>query len=139
MLLASLFLNALLAPAAMASTTIVSYDTYYDNATTSLYQVSCSDGPFGLIPKGYTTFGSLPRFPYIGGSSVINGWGSPNYGTCWTLSYNGRSINVLAIDHAETGFNIALTAMDDLTAGQAVTLGRVNAQVSQAPISQCGF
>jgi hypothetical protein len=139
MLLSTFFLAALFAPTTLASTTTVSFDTFYDNPGTSLYEVDCSDGPYGLIPKGYTTFGSLPPFPYIGGSVVITGWGSPNCGTCWTLTYNGRSINVLAINRAYSGFSISLAAMNDLTAGQAVNLGVVNAQASQAPASDCGF
>lgn len=59
-----------------AFATTVSYDRTYDNSATSLDTVACSDGPTGLTPLGYTTFGSLPDYPYIGGSSDISGWGS---------------------------------------------------------------
>jgi hypothetical protein len=62
--------------AALAAT--VSYDTAYDNGDTRMDQVACSDGTNGMIRKGYKTFGALPRFPYIGGSSDIVDWNSQN-------------------------------------------------------------
>nr|BAN04650.1 cerato-platanin-like protein 4 [Grifola frondosa] len=127
-------------PAAFAQTSVsVSYDQTYDGASTSLDEVACSDGPNGLITKGYTTFGSLPDFPFIGGAQAVAGWDSPECGTCWTLSYNGNSINVLAIDHTATGFNIALEAMNVLTDNQAVFLGRVEATAVQTAASNCGL
>ena len=117
----------------------VSYDTTYDNSGQSLATVSCSDGPNGLLTRGFSTFGSLPRFPNIGGAAAVGGWNSPSCGTCWRLTYQGRSINVLAIDHAGAGFNIALTAMNTLTNGQAVNLGRIDATATQVAASNCGL
>lgn len=102
--------------------------------------VSCSDGANGLITKyGWQTQGAIPKFPYIGAAEAVGGWNSPQCGTCWQLSYNGKSINVLAIDHAGAGFNIALDAMNALTNGQATALGRIDAQSVQVPISNCGL
>jgi Cerato-platanin len=66
----------------IVAATRVSYDTTYDGFTTGLNVVACSDGPNGLLTKGYTTFGSLPSFPYIGGYSGIV-WNSPNCGMCF--------------------------------------------------------
>lgn len=62
----------------------------------------------------------------------------PQCGTCWQLTYNGRTINVLAIDHAASGFNIAKAALDTLTNGQAEALGRVTATAVQTDVSACG-
>ncbi|CAA7265278.1 unnamed protein product [Cyclocybe aegerita] len=117
----------------------VSYDTVYDNAGQSLATVACSDGTNGLLTKGFTTFGSLPSFPRIGGAPAVTGWNSPACGTCWRLTYNGRSINVLAIDVARGDFNIGLNAMNQLTNGQAVALGRVPVDVAQIANSGCGL
>ena len=89
--------------------------------------------------SGFTTFGSLPDFPYIGGAAVISGFDSDQCGTCWQLTYNGTSINVLAIDYAGAGFNIALKAMNKLTNNQAQFVGRVNAQAQQVASSVCGL
>ena len=89
---------------------------------------------------GFTTFGSLPTFSNIGGAGAVAGWNSPNCGSCWKLTYNGTSINVLAVDHSAAGtFNIALTALNKLTHNQAVFLGRVNAQATQVASSVCGL
>ncbi|PQE29461.1 putative rot1 PRECURSOR protein [Rutstroemia sp. NJR-2017a WRK4] len=122
--------------ATLTSAITVSYDTGYDDGSRSLAVVSCSDGSNGFLTKGYTTQASLPHFPYIGGASTIAGWNSANCGSCFTLSYNGRSINVLAIDHAAEGFNIAQAALNDLTGGQAVALGRIDASYTQVDKSE---
>ncbi|KAH7362183.1 eliciting plant response-like protein [Plectosphaerella cucumerina] len=131
---------AALSLTAVASAASVSYDTGYDDGSRSLTSVSCSDGTNGLITRyGWQTQGQVKNFPYIGGADAIAGWGSDQCGTCWQLTYNGKSINILAIDHAGSGFNIALDAMNALTNGQAVSLGRVDAQATQVAISACGL
>ncbi|KLU85238.1 SnodProt1 [Magnaporthiopsis poae ATCC 64411] len=155
---------SIFALASAASAVSVSYDTGFDDGSRSLTAVSCSDGPNGLMSRfGWQTQGQIPRFPYIGGAPAVGGWNSPGVsvfftslsfqdiakerlrlthikkcGTCWRLSWNGRSINVLAIDRA-AGFNIALDAMNALTNGQAVNLGRVEADAQQVDASQCGL
>ena len=133
---------ALLIPSALGATEAtmtVSYDETYDSGSTSLANVACSDGTNGLLTKGFSTFSSLPHFPNIGGAAAIAGWNSAQCGTCWQLTYNGRNINVLAVDHAGSGFNIALGAMNTLTNGQAKSLGRINASVKQVAASACGL
>ncbi|KAK7690777.1 hypothetical protein QCA50_005876 [Cerrena zonata] len=126
-------------PAAFAATVSVSFDQTYDTASNSLATVACSDGANGMLTKGFTTFGSLPHFPNIGGAPAIGGWNSANCGTCWQLTFNGRKINVLAIDVGSSGFNIALGAMNTLTNGQAIQLGRINADAVQVANSNCGL
>ncbi|RDW64264.1 hypothetical protein BP5796_10766 [Coleophoma crateriformis] len=130
-------LFALLTTTATAIT--VSYDNGYDDGSRSLTAVSCSDGSNGLITKGYSTQGSLPDFPYIGGASTIAGWNDANCGKCYSLTYNGNTINVLAVDHAAAGFNIAQAALDALTGGQAVALGRIDATWAEVASSACGL
>ncbi|KAG5650738.1 hypothetical protein H0H81_011222 [Sphagnurus paluster] len=138
----AIFTSLALLPAALAVT--LSYDSTYDNSGGSLATVACSDGPNGLLTAGYTTFGSLPSFPYIGGAAAVSGWNSPNCGTCWQLTYTNSkgavtSINVLAVDHTNAGFNIALSAMNQLTGGQAVQLGRIDVTATQVASSVCGL
>ncbi|KAL0942996.1 cerato-platanin [Colletotrichum truncatum] len=133
-------LVTILSAVASAAAVSVSFDTGYDDGARSLDVVSCSDGANGLKTKyGWQNQGQVARFPYIGGADAVAGWNSPNCGTCWQLTYNGKSINVLAIDHAGSGFNIALGAMNDLTNGQANQLGRVEAQATQVALSACGL
>ncbi|KAG6917023.1 hypothetical protein DXG01_004149 [Tephrocybe rancida] len=108
----------------------LSFDRTYDNAAGSLLTVACSNGPNGLDPP-FSTFGSIPKFPHIGGAAAVEGFGSANCGSCWGLTYTNpkgvaKSINVTAIDHTDAGFNIAFAAMNELTGGQAEFLGRVD-------------
>lgn len=122
----------------------LAYDTAYDNPSTSLTTVACSDGANGLITRGFTTLGSLPKFPHIGAASAVTSWNSTGCGTCWQLTYTNatggkKSINVLAIDVAGAGFNIALSAMNELTNGQAVQFGRVDVASKQVASSVCGL
>lgn len=127
---------AFLIPSALATT--VQYDTAYDNASQSTDTVACSDGTNGLSSR-YPTFGSFPKFPFLAASDSIPGWNSPNCGTCYSVSYNGVTVHVLAIDHAADGINMSLEAMNALTNGQATALGRVEATVTQVDKSACGL
>ncbi|KAF9523754.1 Cerato-platanin [Crepidotus variabilis] len=122
----------------LISAVSVSYDTNYDSDA-SLATVACSDGTNGLLTKGYTTFPTLPRFPYIGGVPAITGYNSPACGTCWQLTYQGASIYVLGIDASPSNFNIALGAMNALTNGQAVALGRIDVDYAKVANSDCGL
>ncbi|EGU82724.1 hypothetical protein FOQG_09827 [Fusarium oxysporum f. sp. raphani 54005] len=122
------------------SAATVSYDPGYGESGRALTAVACSDGKNGLITKyKWKTQGQIPKFPYIGGAQAVAGWNSPNCGTCWKLTYKGKSINVLAIDHTAAGFNISPAAMNALTNNQAVKLGRVDATATQVAISNCGL
>lgn len=139
------FTSALAAVALFVSTALaqsqvnVAYDETYDNSSQSLSTTSCSDGTNGLLTKGYTTFGSLPDFPYIGAAAAVTGWNSDACGTCWQLTYNGNTINVLAVDHAGDGFNLSLEALNVLTDYQAQSLGHVTATATQVDSSVCGL
>ena len=70
---------------------------------------------------------------------AIPGWNSDQCGTCWQLSYNGNTVNVLAIDHTDAGFNIGLSAFNALVGGDGTFYGRVNAQATQVDKSVCGL
>ncbi|KAK0636374.1 Cerato-platanin [Bombardia bombarda] len=125
---------------AAATATLVSYDTGYDNGSRSLDNVACSDGINGLTTRyGWQTQDQVSHFPYIGGAEAVEDWNSPNCGTCWSATYNGKTVYILAIDHTKSGLNIALDAMNDLTNGNAVQFGIVDATVSQVPPSNCGL
>ncbi|KAK0387384.1 hypothetical protein NLU13_5696 [Sarocladium strictum] len=132
-------LSVLSSMMALGSAVTLSYDTGYDQAARPLTSLACSDGVNGLITKyGWHTQGQVPHFPHIGGAAAVAGWNSPSCGTCWNLQYNGKSINILAVDHAASGFNIGQRAMDELTGGKAVELGRIDVQASQVSIKNCG-
>ncbi|TRM67694.1 Cerato-platanin [Schizophyllum amplum] len=126
-----------------AAATTVRYDPGYDVADNSLANVACSDGDYGLLTRGYSTYGSLPNFPHIGAMGGVY-HASPQCGTCWQLSWTDefgttRSIAVTAIDQAGNGFNIAQTALDELTNGRSAEKGSVDASVTQLDASACGL
>jgi hypothetical protein len=130
---------SLVALFSVASAIDVRYDTAYDNSQSSLDTVACSDGANGLLTKDFTTFGSLPSFPNIGAAQAVGGWNSPACGSCWQISFGGKSINVTAVDHAGDGFNLSLEAMNTLTNGQAEQIGIIDAQATQVDKSYCGL
>ncbi|KAI0332892.1 Cerato-platanin [Cubamyces sp. BRFM 1775] len=137
--LSTFFLSTitLLLPAALAVR--VTYDELYDNASQDIEALTCADGSNGLETLGYTTLGSLPSFPNVGGAAAVTGFNSPNCGSCWQLTYNGTSINVLAVDHAAEGFVLSLEALNTLTNGQGLELDLVEAEVQEVQRSQCGL
>lgn len=114
------------------------YDNTYDNSGQSMLTVSCSDGSNGLAAR-FSTFGSVPTFPNIGGAAAIPGWNSAQCGSCWQLTFQGKSILVTAIDHADDGFNLSQEALDTLTGGRAVEFGAVDVTATQVDKSQCGI
>ncbi|KAI0691515.1 immunomodulatory protein, partial [Cerioporus squamosus] len=117
----------------------VTYDTVYDVKTNSLDIVACSNGANGLEHLGYTTFGSLPNFPFIGGAQAVTGWNSPKCGSCWQLIYQNRTVNILAVDYAKAGFNIGLKVMNKLTNNHAEELGHVQVVAREVAPSVCGL
>ncbi|KAK3988578.1 protein SnodProt1 [Cladorrhinum sp. PSN332] len=131
-------LSAVAALAATVSATPVSYDVGYDDPNRSLTAVACSDGVNGVMWKyGWSTQGDAKS--YVGGSASVGGWNSPNCGTCWSATLGSKTIYVLAIDHAGSGLNIGLNAMNELTNGHGQERGVVDATVSQVALSNCGL
>ena len=132
-------------PAFLQGTYSLYYDTTYDQGDKSLNTVTCSTGEHGLLTRGYKTFGDLPTSPFIGGAPQIQGWNSPNCGTCWELTYtdpNGipGSLSFTAINTAAQGtFTISIEAMNRLTSGNAMTLDGVSITATQLSASQCGL
>jgi hypothetical protein len=129
---------------ASATMSSVSFDQTYDKGSNSLGITACSNGANGLQTAGFTTFSSLPTFPFIGGAGAVTGWNSTGCGTCWKLTFTSGKINstitVTAVDVAAAGtFNIGEDAMNNLTSGNAVELGRVSVTSQQLAASACGL
>ncbi|KAK7038776.1 hypothetical protein VNI00_010662 [Paramarasmius palmivorus] len=114
------------------------YDSTYGNPRQSLSIVSCSNGDNGMLTKGYETVGDVPS--YVGAAQGVT-WNSPNCGTCWQISYGDRSINMVAVDYAASGFRVSPAAMNYLTNNQAYNgnLGVVDVQVKQVDKSACNL
>jgi hypothetical protein len=121
----------------------VRFNDFYDNNSTSLNNVACSNGANGLVTKGFTTFGSLPSFPNIGGVYAVGAWNSPECGSCWELWYpgTGHTIYVTAIDTISSGFDLSKQAVNNLTNGLANSpqFSFVDAYSTQVDARHCGL
>lgn len=127
-----------------AASGTAAYDTTYDTGSLSTLSTACSDGINGLSTKGYSTLGSLPGFPRVGASAEVAGWNSGNCGKCYTVTWQpdgaaARSINVIAVDHAGEGWVLSRGALDQLTGGLAVMVGRFPVTWAPTAQSSCGF
>ncbi|KAG2071371.1 Cerato-platanin [Suillus decipiens] len=120
----------------------VTWDATYSNPNASLNIVSCADGKNGLLALGYTTFSSIPSFPYIGG--VPGGiYNSTLCGSCWGLKYATPSgiqstVYITAVDDSEA-FNISPEAFSALTDGTGFAAGIVKVRALQVAASKCGI
>ncbi|KAG2075794.1 Asp f 13-like protein [Suillus decipiens] len=119
---------AAFATCALATSYSLSYDTNYDLGSNLLDTVACSDGSNGLESRGYTTFNSIPNFPYIGELGILPSVTNTVYVTAIDVG-----------DEAQDGFNLSLEAMNSLTGGQAEFLGRVTVTATQVDESNCGL
>ncbi|KAG1770877.1 Cerato-platanin [Suillus placidus] len=134
-------LSALALPA-FAVPANVTYDPVYANPNSSLATVSCSNGANGLLTKGYTTFGSIPSFPNIGGIPGAT-WNSTLCGTCWSLQYTTpggvqTTIFITAVDPAYT-FNVSPQTFNKLNNGTGFELGKIAAEATEVAASNCGM
>ncbi|KAK6437629.1 hypothetical protein LTR95_006176 [Oleoguttula sp. CCFEE 5521] len=124
---------------AVVSLASVSYDASKDNGTRSLAEMACADGAFGLTTRyGWQTQGDIPHFPYLGGwdgVGVFSGWGC---GACLAVTYDDKTVNIVVVDRIEYGLDIAETAVDELTDGQATQIGLFDAKVKVVASSACG-
>ncbi|KAH8692343.1 allergenic cerato-platanin Asp F13 [Talaromyces proteolyticus] len=123
---------------AAKSTSIATFDTSYDDTSLSLSTVTCSNGENGLMTKNYNTIADLPT-PNVAGSPTVKAWNDPNCGACYALTYNNKTVNVLAIDSAIGEFNVALKVLNDLTNGHGQEFGNVEVVYEQVQATKCGM
>ncbi|OAX34119.1 Cerato-platanin-domain-containing protein [Rhizopogon vinicolor AM-OR11-026] len=112
----------------------VTYDSTYSNPDGSLNNVACSNG--------YTTFSSLPSFPFIGGIPGAT-WNSPLCGTCWQLNYttpagSNTSVYITVVD-LSANFNISPETFNALTNNNLTTFnsGSFTASAAQVDAANC--
>jgi hypothetical protein len=139
--LAALFSVSAASPTAPPSVQPVRFNTFYDNAKQGLNNVACSDGANGLLTKGFTTFDSLPTFPYVGAGFTVHNWNSPECGSCWKLTYEGTDVTIYAtaIDTVYSGFDLSEAAVNALTNGNAVQFSYINVDSTEVDRSYCGL
>jgi hypothetical protein len=119
---------------AVTSAIHVRQDSKYDNPKALLSSTAC-----GVLAKKYHTFDSLKSFPFIaaaqatipqGDSDVISN-PKNTCGTCWQISYQGKSVFVEVVDHIAAGFSLSSKAMTMLSGGV------LDAQVTTVDMSYC--
>ena len=130
----SLLSTLVFAASALAFT--IRHDAKYDDASTSMSTGACSS----VLSSKYSTFGDVPKFPFIGGAAMVQGTKETWCGTCWNLTTTeGSTIFVAAIDEAEEGFVVSNQAFDELTGGQSGSVDSVKTWLLQVPPSECGM
>lgn len=114
-----------------AITVSLTFDGAYSVADQPLTAFSC----VGL--DGATRVNQLPGFPNVTATVFVERNLSPNCGTCWQLTFEDRSINLLAIDHAPQGFVASPFTVSFLTNNEGITNGRVDVDAIQVDPSLC--
>ncbi|KAJ3488568.1 hypothetical protein NLI96_g2751 [Meripilus lineatus] len=114
-------------------TITATWSAAYDNPALSVNGLACSDA---LIRKGIHTIGDLKNYPNVTGIQYAS-FGSPNCATCYKFTYQGKSVNVVAIDNAQHGATLSTAALNALTNGHAHDVGSIQATVEQVPNSAC--
>jgi hypothetical protein len=123
----------------ISSPVTATYDTDYDDRSSSTNKVACSNGKNGLSSR-YPTLGDFPSFPYIGGAYGIV-WNSTNCGSCWKITNTANNfwIHLTAIDSAGPGlFNLATEAFETLNNGE-IGSGTLTANAEQVSSHYCGL
>jgi len=95
----------------------VTYSTKYDNKYGDTNKTACNTGPHGLAHR-FPHFKNFPHFPKIGGAWNVK-WGSQYCGSCWNLTNvkNRKTISIIAMDKAKSGYNISHEAFKILHGG----------------------
>jgi hypothetical protein len=126
------------------SNSVFNYDTRYDNPNGLLSSTACSANA-GVL-KGHTTFGSIPNFPYIAGSLVVEGFNSTNCGGCYRLFYDHKDgsepagIPFTVINSDPKGFTSSVQGLKDLTGFDVNNFpGDVPIVYEELPSYLCGF
>ncbi|KAF9450972.1 hypothetical protein P691DRAFT_724934 [Macrolepiota fuliginosa MF-IS2] len=122
----------------------LNFDTLYDNPKGTLGSTACS-ADVGIL-KGHTTFGSIPNFPHIAGSFLIEGFNSTRCGACYELLYNradGKQVVIpfTIINTAPApSFVSSLQGVTDLTGlNRDQFPGDAVISFKEVPSIDCGF
>ncbi|KZV70898.1 Epl1 protein, partial [Peniophora sp. CONT] len=125
------FIAAAFALAAVVAATDVRFDPIYNTPGESTDVVACSN-----LADQFPTFSSFPTYPSIGGAQAISGFADPDCGTCYNITFNGKSQLFTAIDVAGDGI---VTSETSYSALADPATGEINASVVQVDKSLCGM
>ena len=112
----------------------VAYSLDYDIAESSTARFACND----CFYHNYPALGSIPSFPYVGGSSApgVSAFKTeiipPQCGMCAKLTYEDVSVFATIVDFAlphppaQSSFVVSLATLDKLTHNHGIKMGRVS-------------
>ncbi|EGR45099.1 uncharacterized protein TRIREDRAFT_111449 [Trichoderma reesei QM6a] len=135
--LSRLFQVALLVGSASAEVMSATFNSLYDDPSRSLSEVTCWRKNIGFMPNLDWTL-QQDAAGFIG-LDKVNGLNSVKCFTCWKLSYEGKTISLLALDGAESGVVMSFSALQFLTDGRAQELARVDVDAVEVDTAECGF
>ena len=117
-----------------ASAVNVRYGKLYTHWYESPSEVDCFRR-IGSPLHGLTYFHDVKTWPFIGGSDTVNLIGV-GCGSCWQISYEGKTVNITAVDSTKDGFKISGKAMDALTNDKKAILDATATKIDK---SYCGL
>ena len=122
--------------------TTINFDDRYCVGPTSLQTTACSTGENGLITRGFPTFGSLPSFPAIAGSQIVEGFNSTSCGACWRVTYGptARSVSLTLVNTAPIGFTLCTNTLLALTGfNRSNVPANIPVEAMAVPAADCGL
>ncbi|VDB85647.1 unnamed protein product [Peniophora sp. CBMAI 1063] len=125
------FIATALTLATVAAATNVRFDPVYNTVGESTDVVACSN-----LADKFPTLDSFPTFPSVGGSQVITSFADADCGTCFSITFNGKSQFFTAIDVAKDGVVTSQTSFSQLA---NINNGVINASVVKVAGSHCGM
>lgn len=119
------------------SHTIATFNTLYDDPSRPLSEVACWKKKTGLMPnldwslqKDTVGFIGVDKIGHFSIAKCLS---------CWTLAYDDKTISLFALDSADSGIVMSLNALQYLTDGRALELGRVDIHAIEVDTSNCGI
>ncbi|KAJ2920449.1 hypothetical protein H1R20_g2586, partial [Candolleomyces eurysporus] len=134
--------SALVAVAQPPLLSTINFDDRFCVGSTSLATTACSTGENGLITRGFPTFGSLPSFPAIAGSQIVEGFNSTSCGACWEVfdPNTGRSVFLTLVNSAPQGFILCTDTLLALTGFNRTNVpANIPVEARAVPAADCGF
>ncbi|KAI9166588.1 hypothetical protein HJFPF1_02698 [Paramyrothecium foliicola] len=94
----------------------------------------------GLVMSDLPSWKSVGTIPLeILGFDAIDRPKSPMCRTYWEIEFKGRTKLFLALDKAEFGMTISLSALNYFTYDQGEELGPIRVLATQQDLTSCGF
>ncbi|KAF5311591.1 hypothetical protein D9611_009480 [Ephemerocybe angulata] len=134
--------TALVAVAQPPLLTTINFDDRLCVGSTSLQTTSCSTGANGLITKGFPTLGSLPSFPQVAGSFIVEGFNSTSCGACWEVfdPNTGHSVFLTLVNSVSPGFTLCTDTLLTLTGFDRSNVpANIPVEARAIPAADCGL